>query len=74
MRIATIRETAEYLRIGLSSLYKEITTDPTFPHSFKVGGNPVFNLDAIMDFRTGKKSKCKGRRTCQKTSVMILLI
>ncbi len=62
MRIATIRETAEYLRIGLSSLYKEITTDPTFPHSFKVGGNPVFNLDAIDEWilEQERKANAKG--------------
>ena len=47
MRIVTTKETAEYLRIGLSTLYKKIATDSTFPHSFKVGGHPVFNLDSI---------------------------
>lgn len=47
MRIATVKETAEYLRIGLSTFYKKIATDPTLPHSFKIGGRPLFNLDAI---------------------------
>lgn len=47
MRIATVKETAEYLRIGLSTLYKKMATDQTMPRSFRIGGRPVFNLDSI---------------------------
>ena len=68
MHIATIRETAKHLRIGLSSLYKKIKTDPTFPHSFKVGGKPVFNLDSIDEWvlEQERKANAKGNEHVRK--------
>ena len=68
MRIATIKETAEYLRIGLSTFYKKMATDQTLPHSFKVGGKPVFNLDSIDEWvlEQERKANAKGNEHVRK--------
>ena len=68
MRIATIKETAEYLRIGLSTLYKKMATDQTLPQSFKTGGRPVFNLDAIDEWilKQERKANAQGGKYAEK--------
>lgn len=62
MRIATIKETAEYLRMGLSSLYKKMSADKTMPRSFRMGGRPVFNLDSIDEWVLMQENNVNAKR------------
>ena len=57
MKIATIKETAEYLRIGISTLYKKLAADKTMPRPFSLGGHPVFNLDSIDEWIAKQEQK-----------------